>query len=88
MVPFFDFSIGLRVLDSGQDMLNLVFLQELLESTLRFSILVSLVGKKLRAMICDHFSDHLDLAVVFKRHSNKIDAVIGSCSRKLTPRKN
>jgi hypothetical protein len=47
MIQFFDFSICLRVLDTGQDMLNLVVRQELAESAFRFSILVRFVGKKL-----------------------------------------
>jgi len=88
MVPFFDFSIGLRVLYAGQDVFNPVLRQELAESTLRFTILVSLVGKKLRAMIGDYLFDHPNLPVVFKRLSNKIDAVIGSCSVKFTASKN
>ena len=88
MVPFFDFSICLRVLDAGQDVFDLVLRQELAESTLRFPILVCLVGKKLRAMIGDHLFDHPDLPVIFKRLSNKIDTVIGSCILKFSASKN
>ena len=47
MVPFFDFSICLRMLDTGQDMFNLVVRQELAESAFRFSILVRFVDEKL-----------------------------------------
>ena len=88
MVPFFDFAIGLRMFDSGQDMLNLIFHQELVESTLRFPILVCLVGKELCAMIGDYLSDHPNLAIVFKRLSHQVDAGFGSCSGKFSARKN
>ena len=45
MVPFFDFAIGLKMLDSSQDMLNIILLQELFESGLRVSIFVVLLAK-------------------------------------------
>jgi len=57
MVPFFDFAIGLRMLDSGQHMLNRIFRQEFVESTLIFPIFIRLVGKELFAMISDYLSD-------------------------------
>ena len=70
------------MLDSGHDMLNIILLQEFLESALRVSIFVCLVGKELRPMICDHFSDHQNIAVVLKSSSYQVDAGFGSCSRK------
>jgi hypothetical protein len=39
MVPFFDFPIGLGMLDSGQNMFKSIFCQEYIESSLRFLFL-------------------------------------------------
>ena len=47
MEPFFDFAIGLRMLDSRQDMFYLVLSQELPKSAFRFPVFVRFVGKKL-----------------------------------------
>ena len=88
MVPFFDFAISLRMLDSGQDMLDLIFCQELAESTFRIPIFVRLVGKELRAMIGDNLSDPPDLAKFFKRLSHKVDAGFTRCCRKFSAGKN
>jgi len=45
MEPFFDFAIGLRMLDSREDMFYLVLSQELSKSILMFPVFISLVGK-------------------------------------------
>src|SRR5512137_1190091 len=88
MEPFFDFAIGLRMLDSGQDMLYMVFRQELTESTLSLTIFILFVGKELRAMIRDYLFDLPNLTIVFKRLSYEFDAVFRSCSGIFPTRKN
>ncbi len=76
------------MLDSGKDILNLIFRQKLAESTFRISIFVRLVGKELRAMIGYNLSDPSDLAKFFKRLSHKVDAGFSRCSRKFSAGKN
>ena len=88
MVPFFDFAIGLRMLNSGQDMFDLILRQELAESAFWISIFIRLVGKELRAMIGYNLSDPSDLAKFFKRLSHKVDAGFSRCSRKFSAGKN
>ena len=47
IVPFFQFSIGLRMLDASFNVFNIILLKKLFKSAIGMAILVSLVGIEL-----------------------------------------
>jgi len=49
IVPFFQFPIGLRVVDARLDMSYFIFLKEVFKSAICIAILISLVGSRLLA---------------------------------------
>ena len=54
VVPFFQFSIGLRMLDASFDVFDFILLKEVLKSAICITVLVSLVGIELGSPIGQH----------------------------------
>jgi hypothetical protein len=79
MKPFLDFSIGLGMLNSRQDMLDIIFREKCIESALRFTLFVGLICEELRAVIGDDLSDPPSLAIILQRLSNWVNACFASC---------
>jgi hypothetical protein len=88
MIPFFDFAIGLRMLDSGQNMLDFILCQECRKFTLRFIFFIFLVGEKLRAVICNNLFNPSNLTIFIKHSFYKVDASFASCCRMFSSREN
>jgi len=64
MIPFLNFSIGLRMLNSSQDTLDIIFSKKNIECAIGFTFLICLVCEELLAMIGYYFSDLSNLAII------------------------
>ena len=51
VVPFFEFSIGLRMLDASFDVLDFILLKKVFKSVICISVFISLVGIELSPSI-------------------------------------
>jgi hypothetical protein len=63
--PLFQLSIGLRMLDSGQNWLDTMFIKTGFELTFSFAIFRSSVGTEFAAMIHDYLSHRTEPPISF-----------------------
>ena len=54
VVPFFHFSIGLRMINASFDMFDFILLKKVFKSAIRIAVLISLVGIELGPSIGQH----------------------------------
>ena len=72
VIPFLQFSIGLRMLDASFDMFDFILLKKVFKSAIRIAVLVSLVGIELCPSIGQHLPNTCQPAKSIHGFSEKL----------------